>query len=247
MVFEKKRAYPPLWEELVKKREEIEKKIGYQFVQVDLLLRAFVHRSFYHEHKKWLDRDNERLEFLGDAVLGLIIAEYLYQTFSDKKEGELSILHSRLVESGACCKYFEYLELQEYVLLGKGEEKMQRGKSTIFADVFEALIAAIYLDGGFQKAQAFVKNHLKKPLEERMIGPVRNFKAEIQEFAQKNYGEHPIYLVEKQEGPEHAKYFYVSVSFAGKCWGYGEGYSKKQAEQQAARQGLEKIKEGDPE
>ena len=242
MVFRKKEITSPLLQNLLEKKKEIEKKIGYRFSNKDLFISAFIHRSFFHENRSWLSTSYERLEFLGDSVWGLSMADFLFHKFSDKEEGELSILHARLVEATACSSYLQELGLQDYILLGKGEEKIRnRGKASISADVFEALVGAIYLDGGWKKTFTLFIKKLHKLLEKIVKDPLRNFKAELQAFSQKNYQEHPLYKVEQEKGPEHEKEFKVSVSFGGKVWGKGFGSSKKMAEQDAAKKALEKM------
>ncbi len=246
MGFFKKEKKNLVEEEFLKTQREIEKKLGYAFSDEKLLFSAFIHRSFLHENKDWLKVSYERLEFLGDSVLGLLITDYLYHRFAEKEEGELSMLHARLVEAKACCFYFETWELQEYIFLGKGEKKTaSRGKTSIFADVFEALVGAMYLDAGWKKMKSLLIKKLEGCIEKVIQDPLRNYKAEIQEYSQKKFQEHPLYQVESEEGLQHEKIFLVTVFFAGKIQGKGKGSSKKEAEQEAARDALEVLRKRD--
>ncbi|MFI5334249.1 MAG: ribonuclease III [Chlamydiales bacterium] len=219
----------------------IEERIGYTFLDKDLLVTAFVHRSFFNEHRTLLTENNERLEFLGDSVLGLIISDFLFHTFPQKPEGELSHFRAQLVEAKACANYIQKLGVGEFVLLGKGEQMNEgRGRETILADFFEALIGAMYLDGGTDVARHFFFTHFQKDLEESLKTPARNWKAELQDFAQKHHGLPPVYKVNKETGPDHSKLFEVSALIDGKVVGVGTGASKKAAEQAAAEDALEK-------
>ncbi len=242
MVFFKKEKKNDVQEVFLQKRKEIEKKLGYSFSDKELLFSSLIHRSFFHENKDWLSANYERLEFLGDAVLGLIMRDYLYNKFAEKGEGELSTLYTRLVDARACFVYFEKWGLKEYVFLGKGEKKEAfRGKASIFSDVFEAILGAIYLDAGWKKTKDLFLARFEEAIESIVEDPLRNYKAEIQEYTQKNFQEHPLYQVESEEGPEHEKVFLVTIFFAGKIWGKGKGSSKKEAEQEAAKKALENL------
>ncbi len=230
------------YEKLKESTCEIEGKIGYIFNDKELLLLAFVHRSFSNENKKIIDEHNERLEFLGDAILNLVISEYLYKKFLQATEGELSFFRSRIVDSDSCEGYLRKLSLQSYVLLGKGEKQSEdRGRSSILSDLFEAIIAAIYLDGGFFKAREFILNNFEEDVEKFLEKPSRNYKAELQNFCQKKYLKLPHYKVLKESGPDHAKVFEVEVYIDDILLGKGEGASKKEAEQAAAEKALENL------
>ncbi|MCE5293243.1 MAG: hypothetical protein LLF94_01345, partial [Chlamydiales bacterium] len=149
------------FQELFSHISDIETRLGYTFTQKELLVRAFVHRSFLNENKDIPCFDNERLEFLGDSVLNFLVAEYLYRTLPNEPEGKLSSLRSNAVSSTACTRYFEQLNLQEFMLVGRGEEIQagKGGRSSIVADMFEALLGAIFLDGGTDKTRAFFMGH----------------------------------------------------------------------------------------
>ncbi len=226
---------------LILKSEEIEEKIHYVFHNKDLLALAFVHRSFYNEHRQEVKQHNERLEFLGDSVLGLLVAEYLYAQDPEGSEGRLSHQRSHLVEAATCAFFLQKLEIAEFVLLGRGE-KMSEGKSkeSIQADLFEALIGAIYLDGGLDAAKNFFWFHFQREVEEKIRGEIRNWKAELQDFCQKKWQKPPVYRVVKEIGPDHLKQFEVEVSLE-EIFGKGVGSSKKEAEQQAAEEAIKNM------
>ncbi len=220
----------------------IESRIGYVFNNKQLLALAFVHRSFFNEHRDLIDQHNERLEFLGDSVLGLIISDYLYEYLPSHAEGHLSHLRSHLVEASSCVTYVQKLFLEEYILLGKGERMNDgRGRESILADLFEALIGAIYLDGGLEEAKRFFFRHFYENVENALSDPLRNWKAELQDYSQKKYQKPPTYKVMKEMGPDHSKIFHVVACIDDQEVGRGEGSSKKQAEQAAAEDALRKI------
>jgi len=229
-------------EQLRRELPEIENKIRYSFEERSLLELAFVHRSFVNENRGSVEGHNERLEFLGDAVLGLIVSDFLYLELPEKPEGDLSYLRSRLVEASTCSRYIERVGLETYVLMGKGESMNEgKGRASIQADLFEALIGAIYLDGGMEAASTFFFDHYKKDVLEIMASPNRNWKAELQDYCQKNYQKPPTYTVEKEEGPDHEKIFHIVVSIDDLILGNGEGSSKKEAEQSGAQQAIEEF------
>lgn len=231
--------------DLVKHYKDLESKLTYTFKDKKLLSLAFTHRSFYNENRQLVDEHNERLEFLGDSVLGLLISDYLYQNLPSRPEGELSQIRAHLVEASTCARLLQKLGLSSYVLLGKGEKLNEgRGRDTILADLFEALIGAIYLDGGLDQARDFFWHHFKEEIEHVLKEPVRNWKAELQDYSQKKYQKPPIYKVEKETGPDHSKIFLVIACLEDKEVGRGTGSSKKEAEQSAAQDALTKIKYG---
>ncbi len=217
----------------------IENKICYQFKDKQLLMRAFVHSSFVNEHQNIRAKDNERLEFLGDAVLALLVSLFLYQKFPNHSEGELSYLRSRIVEAATCALYIEKMGLESFILMGRGES-MSRGKrrNTISADLFEAIIGAIYLDGGIEKAERFFFTHFESIVLEILKNPMRNWKADLQEYCQKNHKIPPTYEIVDEKGPDHNKTFYVVVRLDSQILGKGMGPSKKEAEQMGAEQAM---------
>jgi ribonuclease-3 len=229
------------YERLISERKKIEALLGYSFQAPELLYLSFVHRSYVNENRA-IKEHNERLEFLGDTVLGLIIANYLYERFPAMAEGHLSQLRARLVDASTCGHFFQKLDIQDFILLGKGESLSEgRGKESISADVFEALMAAIYLDGGYEEAKRFFLRHFKKDIEEILKSPSRNFKAELQDYSQRKYQKPPLYKVLKEEGPDHSKIFYVVVCVNEEQIAEGSGSSKKEAEQKAAEEALHKL------
>lgn len=231
-------------EELKKNKEKIEDILGVGFIHENLLFLAFVHRSFVHENKDLIEEHNERLEFLGDSVLGLVMADFLYKKFPDHPEGELSHLRSRLVEASTCIHFLQLLQLESHILLGKGESQNSgKRRSSIFSDVFEALIGAIYLDQGFHKVEAFVLRHFKEEIEKIIAQPSSNFKAKLQDHTQKKYHTQPVYKIMREEGPDHAKEFTIGVYVDYVLIGKGEGSSKKEAEQKAAEAALQTIEQ----
>jgi ribonuclease III len=222
----------------------IEEILGTVFENKDLLMLAFVHRSFVNEHRDQIDQHNERLEFLGDSVLGLVMADYLFRRLPSYPEGSLSQLRSRLVDAAACAKFLQKLKLGDYILLGKGEQISEgRMKGSILADVFEAIIGAMYLDGGVGVVRSFIAFHFEGEIEEAIAAPARNYKAELQDYSQKHYQKPPSYRVIEESGPDHAKIFHVAVSIEDQDLGLGMGSSKKEAEQRAAFDALGKIHE----
>lgn len=230
--------------DLRKRLHEIEEKIRYTFANKDLLILAFVHRSFVNEHRTEITNHNERLEFLGDSVLGLVMADYLYHRLPSHPEGELSQLRSRLVDAFSCSQYVQRLALADYILLGKGERLSEgKAKVSILADVFEALIGACYLDGGIGVVKSFFANHFSAEIEAAIGSPSRNYKAELQDYSQKKWQKAPVYKIAQESGPDHAKVFHVLVFLDDKEAGLGIGASKKEAEQRAAFEALSKINE----
>lgn len=227
---------------LVKKVHEIEKLLNYSFKDQKLLSLAFVHRSFVNEYKKIINENNERLEFLGDAVLGLVISEYLFLSNPDIEEGVLSFYRSLLVNATSCSEYLQALKVDSYLLLGKGEKSTGgEKKESILADVFEAIVGAIFLDGGVDKTKDFLLDHFKLLFDKKIKLPQLNYKAELQNFCQKTSKVPPTYEVIKEEGPSHAKTFYVVALLENQKIGFGEGGSKKEAESQAAKDALKNL------
>ncbi len=231
-----------LQESLLSSLSDIEHILGYTFVNKNLLELAFVHRSYVNEHKESIQCHNERLEFLGDSVLGLIVADYLYQQFPLESEGYLSHARSHLVEAGSCVAYLESLGLSAYLLLGKGERRNDgKGRSSIVADLFEALIGAIYLDGGFESARTFFLEKCASQFSSFLEAPSTNWKAQLQDYAQKKHQKPPEYKIVKEEGPDHSKIFHVIALIDTQEMGMGIGSSKKQAEQAAAAEALRTL------
>lgn len=229
--------------DLVKHYQEIESKLNYTFKDKKLLMLAFIHRSFYNENRQLVNEHNERLEFLGDSVLGLMVSEYLYQNLPMKPEGELSQMRAQLVEATTCAACLQKLGCASYVLLGRGEKLNEgKGRDTILADLFEALIGAIYLDGGLEEARAFFWKHFAEDVQKVLREPLRNWKADLQDYSQKKYQKPPVYKVEKEAGPDHSKIFHVIAYLENREAGRGIGSSKKEAEQAAAEDAIKNIR-----
>ena len=222
--------------------ELVEERLSYVFTNKALLLSALTHRSFVNEQKNQNISHNERLEFLGDSALGLSLADYLYRRLPEHPEGVLSQLRSKLVDAASCANYLRALQVEEFLLLGRGEQMSEgKSKTSICADAFEAIIGAIYLDGGLPMVKSFLLCHFEPLFEEAIGTPPRNYKAELQDYAQKKFRSVPQYKVVLESGPGHAKMFQVAVWIESQEMGLGMGSSKKEAEQRAAFEALSKI------
>ncbi len=216
---------------------ELEERIGYKFKNINLLETALTHSSYANE--KQLSRDcNERLEFLGDSVLGVITAEYFYHNAKHLPEGEMTKKRAACVCEKSLYNFAKEIGLGKYIFLGRGEENTGgRNRASILADAFEAVIAAIYLDGGLDEVRKFVLDFIRKAATQQIN--LRDYKTELQEIIQKNPDEHLTYVLVGESGPDHMKHFEVEVRLNSNIIGCGEGRSKKLAEQQAAKQALE--------
>jgi ribonuclease III len=205
-----------------------------------LLEQAFIHRSFINENPRSQLYHNERLEFLGDAVLELIVTEYLYATYKDHNEGDLTAYRSALVNAVTLGQIGSDLSFNTYIKLSKGEAKdLHRARSSILADAYEALVGAIYLDLGYEEAKRFItKTVLIKTSDIIRKGLYRDAKSFVQEKSQEIYGITPSYAVLHQEGPDHDKVFVVGIYFGNDKIAEGEGKSKQEAETSAARKAL---------
>ncbi|MCH9627213.1 MAG: Ribonuclease 3 [Chlamydiales bacterium] len=222
--------------------DAVQNKIEVLFRQPDLLLQAFVHRSFWNENQELVPHHNERLEFLGDSILGLLVAEYLFVHHPELDEGSLSKLRSQLVDAPACAHYVQQLGISEFLLLGKGEQLNEgKGRDTILSDLFEALMGALYLDQGVEAVRTFFLSHFKEAIDHLVHEPYRNWKAELQDWAQKNFQQTPVYTILEESGPAHQKRFRVGVWVQDVQQGEGEGSSKKEAQTAAAQAALLKI------
>lgn len=222
--------------------EEAEKRLNIKFKNKILLLTAFVHRSFWNENQEIIENHNERLEFLGDSVLGLLIGEYLFQEHPHLDEGLLSKLRSQLVDAPACAQYVQQLNISDFLLLGKGEQMNKgKGRESIMADLFEAIIGALYLDQGIEAVHDFFFSHFKEEVDCLIEKPQRNWKADLQDWVQKTYQETPSYQVLEESGPAHLKKFHVGVWINGELSGEGVGFSKKEAQINAAKEALASI------
>lgn len=223
--------------------KNFEDKINIKFKNEDLLKNVFIHRSFLNENPKLNLESNERLEFLGDAVLELIVTEYMFQGYQNP-EGELTSWRAALVCGKSLSELAKKFNMGDYLFISKGEEKMGgRKRELLLANVFEALIGAIYLEKGYKPTKKFLEKHLLARLEEIIEKKIYlDPKTELQEKSQDELGLTPTYEVEKEQGPDHAKTFTVIVSFNGKKMGQGQGSSKQSAQTEAARDALVKWK-----
>lgn len=217
--------------------ESLEKKIEYTFTNKDLLIEALTHSSYSNEGKA--KNNNERMEFLGDAVLGIVSAKYLYERFPDLPEGKLSKIRSSLVCTSSLSNFARELELGSYLLLGKGEKNSGGAdRDSILENAFEALIAAIYLDGGLAPARKHILRFLARDVEEHQVS-FSDFKTTLQEVIQQNKDETLNYVITGESGPDHNKVFEAEVHLNSNVVGKGVGRTKKQAEQEAAKQALQ--------
>jgi len=221
----------------------LQKDIGITFRNSSLLQQAFLHASFINENPDSSISDNERLEFLGDAVLNFVVAEKLYHEFPNLSEGKLTVIRISLIREDTLAQLSLELNLGNYLQLGKGEESSGgRQRQTNLADTFEALIGAIFLDRGLATARDFILLRLNKHLDKIKSGESeQNYKAKLQEFTQSKYKQLPTYHLIESSGPDHDKKFVVEVVMGNKVMGRGSGKSKKAAEIEAARSACKKI------
>lgn len=223
---------------------QCEKKLGYQFKNKDLLLQALTHSSYAYENQQEDISDNEVLEFLGDSVLGLIIADFLCNTYPDLSEGELSKLKSAAASTSSLDFFARKVRLDRFIRLGKGEDKSGgRKKKTILAGAYEAVIAAIYLDGGLEPAKDFVLKFLQSLFKKINIKKffVNNYKSALQEYLQRENATFPIYKTVTIKGPDHKRSFVVEVFAEDKLLAKAKGNSKKEAEKKAAQKALKGL------
>lgn len=220
--------------------ESLETKLNYKFNNTNLLTKALVHSSYANE-VRGNTHSNERLEFLGDSVLSVIVAEHIFHKYPNMPEGELTRLRASLVCEKSLCALSRELELGKYLLLGRGEDKNGgRERDSILADAFEAVLATIYLDGGMSAAKDFVMNTVLRDLEHHSGDEesFKDYKTTLQEIIQRNPEESVSYVLIGESGPDHDKQFTVAVHLNSNVIGTGVGKSKKQAEQMAAKQAL---------
>ena len=228
-------------ENVVTDIKTFQKEIGYQFQNEHLLVQALTHSSYANEkHMKKLS-DNERLEFLGDAVLEIISSDFLYKNYPQKPEGELTKLRASIVCEPTLALCTEAIHLGDYLYLGNGEDLTGgRKRKSILSDALEAVIGAIYLDGGFANAKEFVLKYILTDIEHKQL--FYDSKTTLQEIVQGRYEEDVHYVLVKEEGPDHNKFFYVEALLGKRVLGQGCGHTKKAAEQQAAYCAIKKLK-----
>ncbi len=222
--------------------DELQNRIGYRFKDSSLLKISLTHKSSLNEPDKG-EESNERMEFLGDAVIELCVSHYLYKEYPNMAEGKLAKARAATVCEPSLAESAIELELGDCIVLGKGEEVSGgREKLSILSDSFEAIIGAIYLDGGFDAAQEVILDRLQKTLKMAVKGKVyRDYKTELQEILQKKRNGHIKYSMTSEQGPAHNKLFEMCVVFGEKVLGKGSGRSKKEAEQNAAKQAIDSI------
>ena len=223
---------------------KLEKKLDIEFKNKDLLMQAFCHRSYLNENPKFHLEHNERLEFLGDAVLELAVTESLYERYPKENEGELTSWRAALVNSESLARTAKELDFNDFLLLSRGEGKdTGKARNFILANAFEAFIGSLYLDQGFKPCLEFIKKHLLIQLSEIIKkGLFRDSKSHFQEEAQEKAGITPIYKVLHESGPDHAKHFEIGVFLGQNIVAQGEGFSKQEAEAQAAANALKAKK-----
>ena len=221
---------------------KFEKSIGVSFKNKDLLTQAYVHRSYLNENTKLGIGHNERLEFLGDAVIELIVTDFLYKTYPDCAEGELTAYRSALVNANIIGEVATNLKMNEYLLLSKGETRdIGKARTYILANTFEAVVGAIYEDQGYENAKVFVEKNLCIHINEIVKNKLwRDAKSLIQEKSQEHMSFTPVYKVISETGPDHDKHFTVGILLGNERVAEGKGHSKQEAEQNAARGALEK-------
>lgn len=223
------------------KYTNLETKIKIKFKDRALLENVFIHRSYLNEHKKSLFQSNERLEFLGDSVLSLITSVYLFKHYPELKEGDYTEIKSAIVKMDSLAEASKKIELNKYLLLSKGEEKgAGRTNNNILADCFEALIAGIFLDKNFEAAYKFVVDFLFKDKLDYLLknNLYLSSKSKLQEVIQRKYKKTPIYKVLEEKGPEHKRIFKIGAYFNNRLLGVGVAPSKKEAEENAAKEAL---------
>lgn len=219
--------------------KELQEAIGYSFHNPELLTEAMTHSSYAHEQHKGM-KYNERLEFLGDAVLSIVVSDYIYKHCPELPEGELTKLRASLVCEKSLFDFAKQIDLGSYLRLSNGERRNGGAKRpSIVSDAFEALIAAIYLDGGMEAARKHILRFVIPEIEQHKNHSFKDYKTALQEIIQKNPGEKLEYRLVGSSGPDHDKHFKVEVCLNSNVIGRGGGRSKKEAEQQAAREALE--------
>ena len=220
--------------------KKLEARLGYRFRNTGLLEHALTHSSYANEHRASGATSNERLEFLGDSILGLIVAEYLFRTHPDMPEGELTRTRAALVCEESLYEVAKALDLGAHLKLGKGEAAGGgRTRPSILADATEATLAAVYLDGGMEAARSIIRTFILDKEREKAVD--RDYKTALQELVQRKPGESVRYHLVREIGPDHARIFVMEATVDGVTAGQGKGHTKKEAEQMAARAALEKM------
>lgn len=226
--------------------KQLQHKLQIQFRNAMLLKQAFTHASYVNEHRFSQNQDNERLEFLGDAVLELTVSEFLYNLFPDRPEGELTKLRAAIVCEPSLVQFAVGLDFGRYVLLGKGEEMTGgRTRPALLADVFESFVGALYLDQGLEAVRRFLSDHVFPSVTVNGRPQMSDYKTELQELTQHHGMGALEYRIVEERGPAHEREFVSEVYMGSECLGRGSGRSKKEAEQQAAAVALKQLKRAD--
>lgn len=223
--------------------QRFETALGYRIRSKSLFLQAVLHRSYAQFIERANLHSNERLEFLGDSILNMVVAERLYSKYPDAEEGELTVMRAHMVNRKALVTYAKKILLRDFLLLSNSaSQAAEKGAETILADAYEAVIGAVYLDGGLEEAKRFVNRQLTNALEEGTLQDADdNYKSALLEYAQANGRAIPRYTIMKEEGPDHDRTFTVEVTIGEGLCGVGTGKNKKEAEQAAAENALEHI------
>jgi ribonuclease III len=221
---------------------ECQEVLGYHFSDLNLLQEALTHASGANHRLV----SNERLEFLGDAILGMIVCDLLFRKFPEYLEGDLTKIKSIVVSRHTCAKISQDLEIDEFLVIGKGMGSQAQTPTSVLADVFESLIGAIYLDGGIEEARRFIVRHIEPEIDAAVDGQNGlNYKSNLQQFAQREYGATPTYVLLDEKGPDHLKCFKISARIGERRYAPAWGRNKKEAEQRAALNALCQLA-GDP-
>lgn len=219
-----------------------QENIGIHFHNTKYLKQAFTHSSYVNEHKRKNLNDNERLEFLGDAVLELAVSDFLFKTFPNMKEGEMTKLRAAIVCESSLVELAESLRFGDYILLGKGEEHTGgRYRPALLADAFESFIGALYLDQGIDVVKSFLDKHVFSKVNHGYFSQLHDYKSQLQEYVQHDSLGNIVYQIIHEIGPAHDREFHTEVKIEGSVYGLGIGKSKKDSEQKAAQQALFKL------
>lgn len=222
--------------------EHCQQVLGYEFRDPTYLREALTHASSANHRLA----SNERLEFLGDAILGAIVCELLFRKFPEYQEGELTRIKSAVVSRRTCAKISETMGFDDFLIVGKGMGNHEGPPSSVLADVFESLIGAIYLDGGMEAAKRFIVRHIEAEIDAAVDGQLGgNYKSNLQQVAQRQFGETPTYVLLDEKGPDHSKCFKISALIGRNTYAPAWGRNKKEAEQRAAMNALSQLS-GDP-
>lgn len=222
---------------------ECEEVIGYKFTDRELLFEALTHASGASSRLK----SNERLEFLGDSILGFTVCELLYNQHPEWLEGELTKIKSMVVSRATCSRVGQRLGLERFLVLGKGVTAEASIPDSLIANAFESIVAGIYLDGGFEPAKRFIAKHMNREIQSAIEGKINmNFKSALQQLAQKEFGDKPVYELVEERGPDHSKFFRVCAKILNVSYHPAWGRNKKQAEQRAAANALAQLQNKPP-